>query len=174
MWKFISYNNLMYDKVQRILSDYEENGYIVEKVKFGHFFKLRKRKSDSIGKYIFVYHHPKGEPIGNEPIESELKDRCHFNQIDTVFEPKLYRGTDEALDEIKHKIKKHHLKCAIEKILLSLFFVVFFTAGAVWGFVNGEVSSLNYVLTAFASLSLAYMLKYCITAFLLRWDIRHK
>ena len=58
MWKFISYNNLMYDKVQRILSDYEENGYIVEKVKFRHFFKLRKRKSNSVGKYIFVYHHP--------------------------------------------------------------------------------------------------------------------
>ncbi len=170
MWKFISYNDLVYDKVEKKLHDYEKKGYILEKSRFAHFFKFKKRKSDNIGKYIFVYHFPRDFSI----LETEyvLRKKYKANLIKTdFFGPKIYRIKEEQEEElkiIKSSIIKHHKKCAIKKILATLIFLISFMLIPIISYFQVKFDTSDYIFISLAAVSMIYVFKCLATIFLLK------
>lgn len=133
MWKFICYFDLSYQKVEKKLSDYEKQGFQLEKVKFGHFFKFKKTSSVKDSKYICLYHLPR--EVNFVDFDYQLKKHHNAIQVQTDFftNIEIYRIPSKTSETkiMKNKIKKYFLHCLFQKIFLSLIFLAISILGIV-------------------------------------------
>ena len=175
MWKYYFYYHWQYEKAEEYVSNMEQHGYRLLKIKFFHFFKFKKCQPKKT-KYIFVYHLLKDYPDEYFDAIQYINGFCGGNQIcgKKQFEPSVYRITDVNSDLSSIiKYRNSYLKKTFKvKLLLTSFFWLAAIMGLI--FTEAPFVNINGYIMFFIGVLLSLLFLYYLTGLLILIRKTHK
>lgn len=137
MKKFIFTSLWNFEKIEKMLSEKEKQGYRLTKVKFSHWYYFTESKSKDVN-YIFTYDRERKNGLN---FDYNLLAEHHANEIETSFSHfNIYRNieAEENLNFLKDTRTDYIKYVLLQNAIISLFLFLVLAGGILAGKILGQ------------------------------------